>query len=69
MPPQIQQWVRGIKLLMKVTHRQSQTAYAGLVMLLQQEWQYLQRVIPDCGAAFKLVEEAIHTVFLPLCCR
>jgi hypothetical protein len=25
----------------------------------------LQRVVPDCGAVFELVQEAIHSVFLP----
>ncbi len=34
-------------------------------MSLQNEWQYLQRVVRNCGAAFEPVEEAIHTVFLP----
>jgi hypothetical protein len=24
-----------------------------------QEWQYLQRVVPDCGAALEPVEEAM----------
>jgi hypothetical protein len=63
--PQIQQWVLGVAALAKVAKRHPQTAYAGLTKSLQQEWQYLQRVVPDCGAAFEPVEEAIRTVFLP----
>jgi hypothetical protein len=62
---QIAQWVRGVKPLAKVARRYPQTAYAGLAKSLQQEWQYLQRVVPDCGAAFEPVEEAIRSVFLP----
>jgi hypothetical protein len=42
-----------------------QTAYAGLTKSLQQEWQYLRRVVLNCGPAFEPVEEAIRTVFLP----
>ena len=32
---------------------------------LQQEWQYLQRVVPDMGPAFQPLEEALCEVFLP----
>jgi hypothetical protein len=63
--PQIAQWVGGVESLAKVARRYPPTAYAGLVKSLQQEWQYLQRVVPDCGAAFEPVEEAIRSVFLP----
>jgi hypothetical protein len=63
--PQIAQWVRGVESLAKVARRYPQTAYTGLAKSLQQEWQYLQRVVPDCGAAFEPVEEAIRSVFLP----
>lgn len=34
-------------------------------MSLQQEWQYLQRVVPGCGAAFQPIEDAIRDVFIP----
>jgi hypothetical protein len=59
--PQIQQWVQGIALLAKVAKRYPQTAFAGLTNSLQQEGQYLQRVVPECEP----VEEDIQTVFLP----
>jgi hypothetical protein len=33
---------------------------------LQQEWQYLQRITPNCGPAFfEPVKDAIRMVFLP----
>jgi hypothetical protein len=63
--PQIAQWVRGVEPLAKVARRYLHTAYAGLAMLLQQEWQYLQRVVPAWGAAFEPVKEVICSVFLP----
>jgi hypothetical protein len=63
--PKIQQWVTGVESLAQVAHRYPQTAYTGLAMSLQQEWQYLQRVVPDCGSAFQPIEDAIRDVFLP----
>jgi hypothetical protein len=53
--PQIAQWVRGVESLAKVARRYPQTAYAGLAKSLQQEWQYLQRVVPNCRRAFEPV--------------
>ena len=34
-------------------------------MSLQQEWQYFQRVVPGCGAAFQPIEDALRDVFIP----
>jgi len=42
-----------------------QTAHARLPLSLQNEWQFIQRVIFDVGAFFRPVEEAIATIFLP----
>jgi hypothetical protein len=61
----IQQWVLGVKSLAQVTRRYPQTAYAGLAMSLQQEWQYLQRVVTGCGTAFQPIEDALWDVFIP----
>jgi len=63
--PQIQQWIKGIERLANVAPRFPQTAYAGLAKSLQLEWQYLQRVAPDVGAALAPLENAITTTFLP----
>jgi hypothetical protein len=63
--PKIQDWVYGVNQLAKAARRYPQTAYAGLGKSLQSEWQYLQRVLPDLGDAFKPVEEAISQRFLP----
>ena len=40
--------------------------FAGLAKSLQQEWQYIQRVLPDTGRLFAPVEEALATEFLPV---
>ena len=37
----------------------------ALTRSLACEWDYLQRVVPDCGQAFKPVEEALRETFLP----
>eukprot|EP00957_Ditylum_brightwellii_P086504 6581866-Ditylum_brightwellii.AAC.1 len=44
--PQIEQWGKGVKTLATFSLMYPQTAYAGLVMSLQAEWQYLQRTVP-----------------------
>ena len=40
-------------------------AYAGLGMLLQLEWQYLQRTVPVVGTLMDPVEEALREKFFP----
>ena len=39
--PQVEAWSHGVKVLAKIARRHPQSAYAGLGMLLQSEWQYL----------------------------
>ena len=40
-------------------------AYAGLLMLLQLEWQYLQRTVPRVGTLMGPIEEAIRENLFP----
>ena len=63
--PKIQRWVEGVKAMGRVAGRYPQAAYAGMTKSLQCEWQYLQRVLPGVSDAFKPVEEALVTHFLP----
>eukprot|EP00957_Ditylum_brightwellii_P094769 7217013-Ditylum_brightwellii.AAC.1 len=44
--PQIEKWADGVRTLTSFAKQYPQTAYAGLVMSLQAEWQYLQRTVP-----------------------
>jgi hypothetical protein len=46
--------------------RHPETALAGLQKLLQQEWQFVQRVIDGIGDDFATIEEAISNLFLPV---
>ncbi len=42
-----------------------QTAYAGFMFCLQNEWQYIQRVVADTATFFAPLEKEIQTSFLP----
>ena len=44
--PQVEAWAQGVRVLAKIYQQHPQSAYAGLGMLLQSEWQYLQRTVP-----------------------
>ena len=47
-----------------VTRPHPQTSYSGLQKSLQQEWAFVQRVTPDTGIAFQVVEDALQDIFL-----
>jgi hypothetical protein len=51
--------------LTKVAPQFPQTAYAGIQQSLQQEWQFVQRVIDGIGVKFSGVEAALKEVFIP----
>ncbi len=42
-----------------------QSAYSGLQKSLQQEWQFVQRVVKDVGEEFEGIEKALARTFLP----
>jgi hypothetical protein len=58
-------WVGAVKALSVVAERYPQTAYAGFTFSLQNEWQYVQRVVADTGPFFQPLEKEIRTSFLP----
>jgi hypothetical protein len=58
-------WTAAVSKLAKVAVHYLQTANAGLQKSLQQEWQFLQRVVPGIGDKFSGVEQAILDDFLP----
>jgi hypothetical protein len=51
--------------LASVANNFPQSAYSGLQKLLQQEWQFEQRVRKDIGMEFTNVKRAISQSFLP----
>ena len=54
-----------MKNLLGVTHKHPQSANAGLQKSLQQEWSFVQRVVPNIGDAFGAVEQALQDAFIP----
>ncbi len=61
----VAKWAAAVETLAKVATLFLQTAYAGFTFCLQNEWQYLQRVVADTGPFFGPLENAIHTHFIP----
>ena len=58
--PQVEAWSHGVIVLGKIARRHPQSAYAGLGMSLQSEWQYLQRTVPGVGTLMGPIEEALR---------
>ena len=58
-------WVSAVKTLSFVADRYPQTAYAGFTFSLQNEWQYVQRIVADTGPFFQPLEKEIWMSFLP----
>ncbi len=54
----------GITMLTQLTKTQPQNAYAALTKSLQYEWNYLQRVVPDCSTHFKSLAELLSRTFI-----
>ena len=63
--PQVQAWALGVRVLAKISQRHPQSAYAGLGMLLQIEWQYLKMTVPGVGTLMGPIEEALKEKFFP----
>ncbi|KAL7489957.1 hypothetical protein ACHAW6_016112, partial [Cyclotella cf. meneghiniana] len=63
--PIIQKWVTGIKQLAAISTRFPHSAYAGLILCVSAEWQYICWMVPDVGPSLVPVETALCTKFLP----
>ena len=61
----VSKWEKGVLELTQVAQWYPQTACAGLQKSLQQEWQYLQRVVGNVANHFIPLEKAIRDKFLP----
>ena len=65
MKPQAEAWAHRVRVLGKISRKHPQSAYAGLGILLQLEWQYLQRTVPGVGTLVGPIEEALREKFFP----
>ena len=61
----IKGWKESVAILAGVALKHPHSAYTRLQKSLQQEWDFVQRVTPEVGAAFGPVEEALQDVFVP----
>ena len=61
----VEVWTEAVKTLAKIAVRYPQAAYAGVVMCLQNEWQFVQRTCPGTGFVFEPVEQALRNDFIP----
>ena len=62
---QVEAWAHGFRVLGKIARRHSQSAYSGLGILLQLDWQYLQRTVPGVGTLMGPIEKALREKFFP----
>jgi hypothetical protein len=58
-------WTAAIGELAATARLYPQSAYTGLQRSLQQEWQYVQRVVGNISESFSAVEKAIRDDFIP----
>ena len=49
----------------KVSAQNPQMDYAGLVILLQLEWKYLQMTVPDIDTLMEPIKRDLREAFLP----
>ena len=59
----VQDWAESVKTLVGVTFKHRQSAFAVLQKSLQQEWAFVQRVIPGIREAFVPVEKMLRKNF------
>ena len=65
MKPQVEAWAHRVIVLAKISRRHPQSAYSGLGMSLELQWQYLQRNVPRVDTLMGPIEEALREKFFP----
>ena len=50
----VKDWVTALEAVAEVSRFVPQSAYAGMQRSLQQEWTFVQRVVPNIDAFFNL---------------
>ena len=61
----VRRWVGHINVLAEAASTQPQLAYATLTKSLQHEWNFLLRVVFQCGPLFRDLELSLFSRFLP----
>ena len=57
--PKVEEWRQAVKILENIAKRYPQTAYYGLAVSLQNEWQHICRTVPHVGEFMGPLEEAL----------
>ena len=61
--PNVEAWAHMVRTLAKISKWYLQSAYFGLGVLLQLEWQYLQRTVPGISSMMGTIEDALREAF------
>ena len=61
MAEKVEQWVHSIEVLENIGRRYPQSAYYGMSVSLQNEWQHVCRIVPDAGDYLGPVEVALKS--------
>ena len=61
----VQSWVKSLKILSEVARKQPQAAYVAVSKSLQNEWNYMQRIFPDCKDLFSPLKQSLLEDFFP----
>ena len=65
MEAKIKGWMESVAIFARVSQKHPQSAYAGLLKSLQQEWAFMQRVTLGVHDSFGPVEKALKETFVP----
>ena len=63
--PKVEAWSYRVRILAKIAKQYPQSTYAVLGMLLQLQWQYLQRTVPVVDSILGPIEDALREAFFP----
>jgi hypothetical protein len=63
--PKVKKWVAGVEILARIALRFPQTAYVGLALSLQAEWQYICCIVLGAEHYVGPIETAICEKFIP----
>jgi len=59
--PRVEQWCEAVTIMEDIAKRYPQTAYYGLAISLQNEWQHVCRTVPTAGAFLDPLEKALSS--------
>ena len=62
--PKVADWVHAVEVLARIAVKYPQSAYAGLTMSVQAEWQHLSRAVPGVEGHLQPTKDAIRGKFI-----